>query len=63
VSTEIVLRIGGGNAALVAVYARAEVVRIMREVANRIENGCDCFTVSDINGNNVGTLCATIVED
>jgi len=35
----------------------------MREVANRIENGCDCFTVSDINGNNVGTLCATIVED
>ena len=32
----------------------AEVARLLREVADDIENGRECGTIMDINGNNVG---------
>lgn len=35
---------------------RVEVARILRQLADRIESGCDVFTILDVNGNKCGTI-------
>lgn len=50
------LEVESGNAAFgpTEIDARAEVARILRDVAARIERGCDGVPVFDVNGNRVG---------
>lgn len=61
-STEVVVRIKSDSAMLVGKNARAEVVRLLREAANRIGNGDVFFILHDINGNRAGSGDADIDE-
>lgn len=49
------LEVESGDAAFVQAGARHETARILREVANAVEEGYNEFTLRDINGNRVGT--------
>lgn len=60
--TEVTIRIKSDNAALVGADARAEVVRILRETADRISNGQEFGRLNDINGNKAGDFDAHIDE-
>lgn len=61
-AVEIVMRTE--NAAFTGGNARAEVARILREVADKIEEGDrDEGRCMDVNGNGVGTWSATDLDD
>jgi hypothetical protein len=52
------LKIKTANAAFDP-YPEMEVARILREVANRLENGTDAGTISEMNGNRCGSFYLT----
>lgn len=52
-----------GNAAFEGEARPAEVVRILRGVADRVEQGHDEGLVHDVNGNKVGAWTLDVPED
>lgn len=50
------IQLDTGNAAFSDGNRDAEVARILREAADRIENGGDDFSLYDYNGNKVGSV-------
>lgn len=48
------LRIDSENAAFTGSEGAAEVARLLRQTAERVENGHDCGRLTDYNGNGVG---------
>lgn len=55
-SKDVTLTINTGNAAFDDGNREAEVARILREAADKIEAGYEDFTLRDYNGNKVGTV-------
>lgn len=55
-SKDVTLTIDTGNAAFDDGNREAEVARILREAADKIEAGYEDFTLRDYNGNKVGTV-------
>lgn len=55
-SKDVRITIDTGNAAFDDGNREAEVARILREAADRIEAGAEDFTLRDINGNKVGSV-------
>jgi hypothetical protein len=55
-SKDVRITIDTGNAAFDDGNREYEVARILREAADRIENGAEDFTLRDINGNKVGSV-------
>ena len=55
-SKDVTLTIDTGNAAFDDGNREAEVARILREAADKIEAGYEDFTLRDYNGNKVGSV-------